>query len=412
MLILFFIVGAMVFTQRVVWGRQLPYYLQVKAELAAESAKLAAAKEAALKVPSLKEELARTETELLMAKARLGFTLGDKDSFLAAAQPKQIGVRVLLFRPLESGKNGSFIIQPFQVSVEGVYPQVEAYLRQLETLPALTQVRDLKLTVKPGATGEVEASFVLDFYDLGGEVTETGKAVALLPLGRSDIFLPTGEDKPGDSYTVPPSGWLGGQERVPANTANQPSTAPPPVRLPESRNTVEGTRPEDKDQSETPEYTFPSRGKGRIRAGAPWLEGIRVLRNVGPFYYPASRKIAIGGQQFEHGIVVDLAKSRSKAEAVLDLQAGYLTLQGFIGVEDGTMNSSGGFILRLKGDERELFTSPPLQPGGYPQYIEVDVTGVNRLSIQVEWKEAGPGDYDRLKVALADMIFLTTKRNI
>lgn len=402
LLLLFLVVAGLFFTHRVVLGYQLPHYLQVKKELTNQKARLAAVQEAALKLSLLKEELARTETELSMTKLKLGLTLRDKEAFLAAAQPQDKGVRLLLFRPLEAEKRGSFNVQPFQVSVEGVYPQVENYLRQLENLPALIQIKDLKLTAKPGGNGEVEANFILDFYELGdgGEIPSEAKAVALLPLGRSDIFLP-----------LSPQNSLSGEEKLPA-PAKSSSTPFPIFTRPE--NTVVETSPgrngaaKISTQSEPLDYTFPARGHSRSRAGAPWLEGIRVLRNVGPFYYPADRAIAIGGRQFEHGIVVDLGKSKLKAEAVLDLQAGYLKLQGFIGVEDATRNSSGSFILRIIGDERELFASSPLKPGGYPQYVEINVTGVNRLTLQVEWKEAGPGDYSDLKAALADMFLSTT----
>jgi len=396
LLLLFFVVGGLFFVQRVVLGYQLPHYLQVRKELSAESVGLASVKEAALKLPLLKEELARAEAEFSMAKARLGLTLLDKAAFLAAAQPQDRGIRVLLFRPLEVEKRGSFNVQPFQVVVEGVYPQIENYLRQLESLPALIQIRDLKLVAKAGDKGEIEANFILDFYELKEEITTEGRAVALLPSGRTDIFLPS---------------YLGGKPSGRENasfTSFKTEGGTSKVSTRGSEDTVIEAKPEERKQSEIVEYIFPARGHGRSRAGAPWLEGIRVLRNVGPFYYPADRAITIGGRRFEHGIVVDLEKGKLKAETVLDLQAGYLKLKGFAGVEDSTRNSSGSFILRISGDERELFTSASLKPGAYPQYLEIDVAGVNRLIIQVEWKEAGPGDYTDLKAALADMFFSTT----
>ncbi|MGI9953173.1 type 4a pilus biogenesis protein PilO [Moorellaceae bacterium AZ2] len=408
-LILFLVAGVIVFSYRVVWAHQLPYYRQVKAELAAQSAKLAAAREAAGRLWLLKEELARAETEMEELQGRAGFTLQQRETFLAAAQPQQRGVRVLSFRPLEPEQRGSFVVYPFQISVEGAYLQVEDYIHQLESLPALTQMRDLKISAKAGAAGLVEASFILDFYALDGEGAAAGRAVALLPSNRPDIFLPLAGGSMGRDSAGLENRLTGRQEELSAST---PAAAAPPSPPPDSGDTAKARSPRDEEQSGALEYVFPSRGSGRARAGAPWLEGIRVLRNVGPFYYPAGRKIAIGGRQFEHGIVVDLEKSRSQAEAVLDLQAGYLKLRGFIGVEDETMNSRGNFVLRIKGDERELFVSSPVKPGRYPQYVELDVAGVNLLILQVEWVEAGPGDYDRLQAALADMILLTAERNI
>ncbi|MGB9662210.1 MAG: type 4a pilus biogenesis protein PilO [Moorellaceae bacterium] len=405
LLFLFLLAAALVFAHRVVLGRQLPYYLQVKTELGEESLALREAQKAAGELPLLKEELARAEAEMSEAKGRLGLTLKDKESFLIAAQPQEEGVKVLAFQPLETEKRGDFTVQPFQVSAVGTYPQIQNYIHHLEHLPAWTQIRELKLTARPGSKGEVEASLVLDYYDLGEGNSVTGQAVALLPGGRAEVFLPPVGEKPGGPDTNIPEGMSGGRE--PSTGSNPPATSGSTVPS-GSQGTAEGEGWQDIGQSEGPEYAFPTRGYGRSRASAPWLEGIRVLRNVGPFYYPAGRKIAIGGRQFEHGIVVDLSRNRDRVEAVLDLQGGYLKLRGFIGVEDGTQNSTGGLILRLKGDEREIFTSPLLKPGGYPQYVEVNVTGVNRLIIQAEWQEAGPGDYDRLRAALADMFLSTT----
>ncbi|MCG0277598.1 MAG: NPCBM/NEW2 domain-containing protein [Thermanaeromonas sp.] len=413
LVLLLVVVAGLFFVHRVVVKYQLPRYLQAKKELSAESARLTAVREAALKLPLLKEELARAEAEISMTRARLGLTLLDKEAFLGAAQPQDKGVKVLLFRPMEVEKRGSFNVQRFQVAVEGGYPQIENYLRQLENLPALLEIRDLKLAGKEG--GNVEANFIVDFYELGDETASKGRAVALLPSGRVDIFLP-----------LPSAGEPSGSKKVSFYGESHSATSPTSLRTespevkPDSRESAaskistrnsedrtEEAVPGGRKQSETVEYTFPARGRNRSRAGAPWLEGIRVLRNVGPFYYPADRAINIGGRRFEHGIVVDLEKGKPRAEAVLDLQAGYLKLKGFAGVEDSTRNSSGSFILRISGDERELFTSAPLKPGAYPQYIEIDVAGVNRLIIQVEWKEAGPGDYTDLKAALADMFFST-----
>ncbi|GFN23300.1 type 4a pilus biogenesis protein PilO [Thermanaeromonas sp. C210] len=408
LLILLLVVVVTVFAYRVVWARQLPYYRQLKAQLADQKDKLAAAQEAAGRLDLLREELARAEAEMEEWKEQTGIILQEREEFLAAAQPRQEGVRVVTLRPQEPEQRGSFMVYPFHIAVEGAYPKVKDYIHQLEGLPALTEIRDLRIAAKAGNAGLVEASFMLDFYPLGDGGT-VGRAAALLPSGRVDIFMPLVGGSRGSGEAEPDNGSVGGRQSLPARAPAAPDPpSPPPSRSGAARDGGPG----DEDGTGGPEYRFPSRGSGRPRAGAPWLEGMRVLRNVGPFYYPAGRKIAIGGRQFEHGLVVDLEGKGDGAEAVLDLGGGYLNLRGFIGVEDETMNTRGNLVLRIKGDERELFVSSPLEPGRYPQYVEVEVAGVKRLVLQVEWVEGKRGDYDRLRAALADMVFAAAERNI
>lgn len=139
------------------------------------------------------------------------------------------------------------------------------------------------------------------------------------------------------------------------------------------------------------------------------LEEMKVIRNVGPFYQTKNGNHMIAGRSFERGVVVDISKDKPVVEFGLDLNQRYTTLAGYHGVEDLTMNSSGSYTLRILGDDRELFSTGIIKPSDYPQFIaagEIVLDHINRLVFVVNWEEAGVGDYDPVKVVLANLHFL------
>ena len=145
-------------------------------------------------------------------------------------------------------------------------------------------------------------------------------------------------------------------------------------------------------------------GAGRISTK---IEDLRVIRNVGPFYEKQVNNYHIAGRFFGSGIAVTM-EADDKAELVLDLNRRYLTLEGYFGVDDSTMNSFGSYTLRILGDDRELFLSDLVRPSDYPRHISIgriDLTYVNRLTIRIEWKEQEIGDYDQLTAVLANFNF-------
>lgn len=133
-----------------------------------------------------------------------------------------------------------------------------------------------------------------------------------------------------------------------------------------------------------------------------YLEDLKVLRKVGSFYLHQERMLYVAGRPFGRGLAVEMAKD-GKAETVVDLAGKFSTLQGYIGVEDETRNSSGAFVLVVYGDDIELFRSPVMKPSDYPYFISVNVKGVKRLTLAVQWQEGGIGEYDRLIAALANL---------
>lgn len=145
-----------------------------------------------------------------------------------------------------------------------------------------------------------------------------------------------------------------------------------------------------------------------------YIEELPVLRNVGPFFRLVSRPIAIAGRNFNHGLVVEVAAPQEKkndeeennpsphGEAVLDLNGQYTWLEGYLGVDDETRNSSGGYTIHFYGDGLLLYQSGIIKASEYPFQIRVMVQNIKRLSVQIQWVEAGIGDNDRVCAALAN----------
>jgi hypothetical protein len=135
------------------------------------------------------------------------------------------------------------------------------------------------------------------------------------------------------------------------------------------------------------------------------IEDITVLRNVGPFYEFKSRNLTIARRQFRNGIAVEI-DNNSVREVVLELKGHYSRLEGYIGVDDETRNSSTGFIFSVYGDGIEKSVESVMKPSDYPRLVEIDVRGVKRLTIRVEGLDHRVGEYSRTIAALADFKLL------
>jgi len=166
-LIILLVVLLFFLCQKLIIGEMLPYYINLKSRLEDEKAKLSSIRETAEKLPKLKKEVQTAEAELTSLIQRLGITFDDEDSFLLALYPPQSGVKVKLFQPLEEETKGSFSLMPFRITVLGNYPEVLNYLLYLETLPALTEIRELRIISAREEAGQVEASFTIALYKVG-----------------------------------------------------------------------------------------------------------------------------------------------------------------------------------------------------------------------------------------------------
>lgn len=163
-----------------------------------------------------------------------------------------------------------------------------------------------------------------------------------------------------------------------------------------------------------------------VAQGTPYnvkyLETMKVLRNIGPFYQLAKRKVAIGGVRFDHGLVVDLDPTNSAqttadqppktiAEAKIYLGGNYTGIDGKIGIEDSSRNSKAGLIIRIYTDALLRYESEVIEPGNLAFTITKDDIGdlsnVKILKIELEYQPlpGTPGVSSKTKAALANFKF-------
>ncbi|MDN5344853.1 MAG: hypothetical protein PWQ18_965 [Clostridia bacterium] len=401
------------YAYKIVWGQQLAAYRQLKNQLQVSQERLIAARQATTLAPELARQAGQAEGEWEATRLRLGFTLRGTAAFLAAAQPEDKSLQILSFQPRPVEKREPFSVYPYAVSVSGPYPAVRDYLARLESLPALTIIHNLKIASRPGSSTLVEASFVIDLYNLGDRVAAPA-AVALVPTGRADDFNPpAGVVNPpgaGEKPVVNPAAVPGGMtsDAPPAatSTAGPAGRTRPPDPAPQVPATPVTTGP-------PPAYTLPRLVAGRLVAGpaykdppadrATWLGELRVLRNAGPFFL-LDRPAALAGAPYEHSVGVNLSKEQARSELRVDLGGRYTRLQGYAGIDDSFASSRGKAVLTILADERQLYQGP-LLAGHYPPYLELPLARVQQLTFSLEWQEDATGEGDQLLVILADLHF-------
>lgn len=190
-----------------------------------------------------------------------------------------------------------------------------------------------------------------------------------------------------------------------------------------------------------------------------WLEDMMVLRNVGPFFRQ-EEPFSIAAGNHNRGLGVRM--TGGSAEVVIRTHGKYKAIEGWLGVDDETRNSSGAFffsiftdnkevpsiiqveggaekimesnpdyeLIETNGDEEEeednihktrysvnsdlyektpVFLSGPILPASYPKYISpvvTDISGALTVTLKITWVEGEPGDYADLTAVLADFKFI------
>jgi hypothetical protein len=359
-------------------------------------------------------------------------------------------------------KRDPFPVFPYEVTVSGPYPALQDYVSQLESLPALTAIHNLKILARRGDDAAVEASFIIDRYDLGEDHPVPG-VIALFPAGRTNAFSPPAgmaAATDGTKGTAVPPGQEGaagsqvtssaaaaGAGTLPAGSPLAPGSpkgagTPPADKLTAPFSPAgEGTLPAEQPPAAAlpppagnttanpasspvlaspagaggpPQYTFPRQAEGRLLPGPAfkeppageqdiWLEELRVLRNVGPFFI-LDRPAALAGMNLGRSIGVNLSNGHNKAELKVDLRGRYSHLQGYAGIDDSAANSSGKVKVTVFADGRRLYQEE-IRPGDYPRYLELPLFAVQQLTFNLEWLAEGIGDYDQLLATLASIHF-------
>ena len=197
-----------------------------------------------------------------------------------------------------------------------------------------------------------------------------------------------------------------------------------------------------------------------------WLDDMMVLRNIGPFFRQ-KEPFSIAAGKHSRGLGVRL--TGGVAEVVIRTHGKYKAIEGWLGVDDETANSSGAFFFSVYTDTKEVpsnieteggaekiiertpkefgfdynlvnmdnkrdeddedesiyhtdynvnsnlyerkpvFLSGPIYPASYPKYVSpalTDISGALTVTIRVAWVGESEGDYPDLTAVLADFKFI------
>ncbi|NLO90203.1 MAG: hypothetical protein GX088_07790 [Clostridia bacterium] len=136
-----------------------------------------------------------------------------------------------------------------------------------------------------------------------------------------------------------------------------------------------------------------------------YLENLTVLRNVGDFAVIKSREVRIARVPFSHVVAVDL-KPQRKAEFVLELWGKYSEIEGYVGIDDITRDSSSVIDLTVLIGEEVIHKIEGIKPAGQPKLVRLSIPkGTRNITFRAECRDQGIGDYSEITFALADMKF-------
>lgn len=132
-------------------------------------------------------------------------------------------------------------------------------------------------------------------------------------------------------------------------------------------------------QAWQPLVSLPERAKFAARYGRPRLDRSAAGGPLALFVPDAARSDAPGRiQKFVKGLAL-----RSRTEYVVRLPGGYSRFLAVAGIDPSTQ-SSGNVMLSIFGDDRLLMESPVVGEAA-PLPIEIDVNGVKRLRVVVDY---------------------------
>jgi type IV pilus assembly protein PilO len=125
---------------------QLAALGEIRREVAAVERELAAAESILARASAQREALARAEAELQQLRDLFAADVQDGalivDVGLRAAED---GVQIVLFRPLPIVEADHLLTLPLEIGVRGAYPAVLNYLKSLQSLPNISEIRQLSV---------------------------------------------------------------------------------------------------------------------------------------------------------------------------------------------------------------------------------------------------------------------------
>ncbi|MEL7567497.1 MAG: stalk domain-containing protein [Dehalobacterium sp.] len=115
----------------------------------------------------------------------------------------------------------------------------------------------------------------------------------------------------------------------------------------------------------TVEITSGSTGTGQPKSNNSndfvRLEDMMVIRNVGPFFRQNGKPFTIAAGTHNHGLGVRLREG--SAEIVIRTHGKYKAIEGWLGVDDETSNTSGAFFFSIFTDSKEVLSDVEVEGG-------------------------------------------------
>ncbi|MEQ8787940.1 MAG: NPCBM/NEW2 domain-containing protein [Pirellulaceae bacterium] len=202
-----------------------------------------------------------------------------------------------------------------------------------------------------------------------------GVAILLAPVGvYAVIQMASNAPSTPDESETPAA-----EDGAPAKSADRPETEPAPT---------DPAPPKPASAKPAPPTPAPS-------APAPLNDDEQYLRHLAAAAvntiadkrnHPIDRGFSVGKVAFEHGVYLHPPTANSSAEASYELKGQYKQLRGAVGMIDKNIfgRSMTPLTYKLLGDGKELWRSQPLQTVGQWESFDVDLTGVERLTLKVD----------------------------
>lgn len=112
----------------------------------------------------------------------------------------------------------------------------------------------------------------------------------------------------------------------------------------------------------------------------------------------------IAGTQYQKGLGFNLSYSWGDSTPVsmdYNTAGNYKAFKAVIGVDDQFKNANSSYIVRIYGDNDKKFESKPFRGGDFAIPVEVDITGVIRLTVEVT-RVSKENQNNDTKVVIAD----------
>src|SRR5947207_4992705 len=121
-----------------------------------------------------------------------------------------------------------------------------------------------------------------------------------------------------------------------------------------------------------------------------WLDSLDVSRATQEFGQPRKNKsvdrhpLRLGAKKFEHGL-----GTHANSVFVIDLDGSCSRFSAMVGVDDEVGRGKGTVVFEIYADKKKLWDSGLLKGGDAAKQLDVGVSGVKRLSLNVS--DAGDG---------------------